>query len=112
MERATTSYCHAMRRDVTSPIRDGMALMAQSAAPDLLGCPFYLFTVFLMPFLHELFPRMWFFSADISPSGSDLRFRMPVSQTKSHFNMKEANSLDPYTSSYTTLGFCVDKSVC
>lgn len=30
MERATTSYCHATGRDVASPIRDGMALMAQN----------------------------------------------------------------------------------
>lgn len=95
MERATTSYCHATGRGVTCPIRDGMVLMAQSATSDLLGRPFLFIYCFLSTFLACIVSMTAVFSTPVSPSGSDLRFRMAVSRTKSHFNMKEANFFGP-----------------
>lgn len=107
MERATTSHCHATGRDVASPISDGMALMAQSAASDLLGCPFLFIYCLLNALLACTVSINEVSSTPVSPSGSDLRFRMAVSQTKNHFNKL---FWTPLTSSYTTLGFYVDKN--
>lgn len=82
MECATTSYRHAAGRDVASPIRDGIALMAQSATPDLLGCLHLFIYCLLRAFLACSISTYVVFFTHISPSGSDLRFRMAVTPNK------------------------------